>query len=400
MKIPFELIEEIRKGNCALFIGAGVSIQAGLPTWYEVVKRLSKELGIKNDHDFLEITQYYQNEFGRNKLVNTINNLISLRAKPSKNHLSIAELPFKVIFTTNYDALIEQALSSKGKNYSVIVSDEGAAYWSEDKVQVLKIHGSITEPSSLVITTDDYFDFFRKHPLITNILKLHITTKTILFMGYSLRDPDFLQIFDQVQHELGIHRRPFYCVMHKTDRLVVEDWKRKGVHIIESDLELFLNKLLEQIKEPEISAPKDILERFEKQYPIDEKLCFVLMPFKEELDAIYHEIIKPVVIKNDLKCIRADEVYYVGSIMDDIWEQIQKSTIIIAELTGRNPNVFYELGLAHAVKKRSVLITQSIEDVPFDLRHHRCIVYSDTIKGASKLKEQIDQTLQTLLSKS
>lgn len=64
MKIPFELVEEIKKGNCALFIGAGFSIQAGLPTWYELVKRLSKELDIKNDHDFLQMTQYYQNEFG------------------------------------------------------------------------------------------------------------------------------------------------------------------------------------------------------------------------------------------------------------------------------------------------------------------------------------------------
>jgi hypothetical protein len=400
MNIPPELIEEIKKGNCAIFIGAGLSMYAGLPSWQQLVDKLSHELKIQGQNDFLQIAQYYENEYGRNQLVTIVRDLLNAHAQPTKAHQSIAKLPFKVIFTTNYDSLIENALDANKIMYSVISSDKGAAYWSEDKVQVLKLHGSIDDPSSLILTSDDYLDFYRRHPLIANILKLHITTKTILFMGYSLRDLDFRQILDEVQHEIGKHRRTFYCVIPTADRFMKEYWKRKGVMIIEADPETFLDELSQNIKKPETSIPSDLVDRFDKKYSEDEDLCFVLMPFREELDDIYREIIKPAVVNNGMKCIRADEIYNVGPIMDDVWEQIQKASIIVAELTGRNPNVFYELGIAHAIKKKAILLTQSIEDIPFDLRHQRCIVYSNTYKGAITLKEQLDLTFQNLRNKN
>jgi len=72
-----------------------------------------------------------------------------------------------------------------------------------------------------------------------------------------------------------------------------------------------------------------------------------------------------------------------------IWEQVLRADLIIADLTGRNPNVFYELGYAHALHKNSILITQSIEDVPFDLRHRQMIRYAATPKGYQALKESL-----------
>jgi hypothetical protein len=76
-----------------------------------------------------------------------------------------------------------------------------------------------------------------------------------------------------------------------------------------------------------------------------------------------------------------------------------KTSFLIADLTGRNANVFYELGLAHALKKDVILITQKIEDVPFDLRHYRCIVYDNTIRGASKLESGLRGTLEDIIKK-
>lgn len=83
--------------------------------------------------------------------------------------------------------------------------------------------------------------------------------------------------------------------------------------------------------------------------------------------------------------------------MFDIWDGIKKAKILIAELTGRNPNVMYELGLAHAIEKPVILLTQDINDVPFDLRSLRCIVYNTKEpEWANKLREEITKYITAL----
>ncbi len=132
---------------------------------------------------------------------------------------------------------------------------------------------------------------------------------------------------------------------------------------------------------------------------IDETLCFVLMPFDEKFISIYDSIIKKIVDSSKIRCTRADEIFGTQPIIDDVLEHIQKAKFLIADLTGRNPNVFYELGLAHAVGKEVILITQDLKDVPFDLKHYRCIVYEDSVAGAEKLKEGLMNTLKNIISK-
>ncbi len=127
--------------------------------------------------------------------------------------------------------------------------------------------------------------------------------------------------------------------------------------------------------------------------PVRTNTCFVLMPFREEYDEIYQDILKPLFEEMGYHCLRADEIYGSRSIVQDIWEHIQTSGLIVADMTGRNPNVFYELGLSHATGKNVILITQSIEDVPFDLRHLRCIVYKHTLRGLVELREALRKTV-------
>ncbi len=73
--------------------------------------------------------------------------------------------------------------------------------------------------------------------------------------------------------------------------------------------------------------------------------------------------------------IRADELFTTGSVVEQIWEQIEKAKLLLADLSGKNPNVFYELGLAHAAKKPVIFAASQVDDVPFDLRHLRVIIY-------------------------
>jgi hypothetical protein len=137
------------------------------------------------------------------------------------------------------------------------------------------------------------------------------------------------------------------------------------------------------------NTPEKQIEFKQSPVKVNEKLCFIIMPFTDKLNPIYESIIKPVIKDLKLEYLRADEIFTSKPIVEDIWDNVKKARFLIADLTDRNPNVFYELGLAHALNKEVILLTQDINDVPFDLRHFRIIVYQDSISGADKLKSTL-----------
>jgi len=103
--------------------------------------------------------------------------------------------------------------------------------------------------------------------------------------------------------------------------------------------------------------------------------CFVVMPFHPLYEAEYEGVIKPAVEEAGLTCVRGDEIYTRQAIVQDIWHSVRKARLVVAELSGRNPNVMYEIGLAHAIGKPIILLTRNEEDVPFDLRALRYVYY-------------------------
>ncbi len=126
-------------------------------------------------------------------------------------------------------------------------------------------------------------------------------------------------------------------------------------------------------------------------------MCFVLMPFTEPFNIIYKEVIFPSIIGSGLEALRADEIFSPGSIMEQIRSAIQQSRVCIADLTGRNPNVLYELGIAQTLGKPIILMTQDIEDIPFDLKQMRVIPYAKTPKGLQDTQHRLKLSLQTVL---
>lgn len=127
--------------------------------------------------------------------------------------------------------------------------------------------------------------------------------------------------------------------------------------------------------------------------------CFVMMPFVEPHDKYYSSIYEPAIKKAGLKPIRADhEIFGSGKIMDQVWSGIKAAKVLVAELTTKNPNVFYELGLAHALTKPVVLVSSNEEDVPFDLHHIRVIYYdvNDPFWGQKLLDKVAENVLSAL----
>lgn len=104
--------------------------------------------------------------------------------------------------------------------------------------------------------------------------------------------------------------------------------------------------------------------------------CFVMMPFADPVGGYYKLIYEPAIKKAGLTPIRADtDIFGTGKIIDQIWAGLNRAKVLVAELSGRNPNVLYELGLAHALHKPVVLVSSNEPDVPFDIRHVRVIYY-------------------------
>lgn len=128
----------------------------------------------------------------------------------------------------------------------------------------------------------------------------------------------------------------------------------------------------------------------------DPGLCFVLMPFATKFDAVW-DTIRNTVGSDPFNLLvrRADDIDSPGYIMTDVWENIARARLLIADLTGQNPNVFYELGISHSFKNKDqvILISKDPDSVPFDLRQLRTIIYNDDF---AKLRSAISDTITEL----
>lgn len=126
-------------------------------------------------------------------------------------------------------------------------------------------------------------------------------------------------------------------------------------------------------------------------------MCFVLMPFKDELTPIYDDHIQKVLKDVNIETLRADRIFSNKPIMEDILISLRNARIVIADLTFNNPNVFYETGICMAMGKEIILITQD-GAVPFDLQHIRHIRYEYTPRGMQRFEEYLKRTIQNILN--
>ncbi len=146
----------------------------------------------------------------------------------------------------------------------------------------------------------------------------------------------------------------------------------------------------------------DAFTTHRREVAIDRKLCFVMMPFKPErvFNPVYRAIRRAVRGKK-LKCVRSDNVFDTRAVVIDIWERTRKAVACIADTSPpNNPNVFYEIGLAHALPTRVILISRRLkpdEKYPFDINYARCIFYDQTVSGYRDLERDISRTLRTIL---
>lgn len=179
-----------------------------------------------------------------------------------------------------------------------------------------------------------------------------------------------------------------------------------------------LQRIINRRPSLDIEQPEDKVTKLPKGASVDVQACpfydkmrnyrgrarsvFVLMPFGEPWsDRIWNEHIRLYLkVAPDGKKIivrRADDMYGQG-IMEDVYEGIVTATLVLAECTGRNANVLYELGMAHSLGKRTVLLSQKAADIPFDLQRFRFCIYEDNSPGYPRLRQFLEETVREVFT--
>lgn len=196
------------------------------------------------------------------------------------------------------------------------------------------------------------------------------------------------------------------CIAGKTEFYKLEDEHTLKVVVLGSNIKLYVDKVLLcetflNIKEGPFMirmVSEGKLSIYDIKVHIVKPKVFVIMQFSKEYNELYEDVIIPIVEQRGFECIRADEFYTSTPILKDIIDSIKQSSIIIAEITPDNPNVFYEIGYSHAIDKPTILLCDRKRDkLPFDLSSFRTLFYENTIAGKKKIEENLKKYLDNLI---
>lgn len=234
-----KIIKRAAENNkLVVFVGAGVSANSGLPSWNDIVNDIKEKIGYSNNkkEDNTIIAQYFYNARGKKEYYDFLNSKLNISVSPNEINDKILDLNPYHIITTNYDDLIEKQAEIKGMFYDVVAKDADLPYTPNDKM-IIKMHGDFTN-RNIVFKEDDYLSYSTNFKLIENFVKSLFATHTILFLGYSLADPDIKYIFKFVKDILSndLPKPYFLKIEDETDEKIdfneYQYYKNMGINIL------------------------------------------------------------------------------------------------------------------------------------------------------------------------
>jgi len=195
MAIPGSVIDATRDGSLVLLVGSGLSIAAGMASWDEVATVLREHASVGRDDfegvfDTLETPDAVRRSIPQATYERILREAYGDQYAPTEQHRIIAQLPFRTILTTNFDSLLERANSGQGASSITIAEDSDVPRWQESAGrQVVKFHGTIERPSTLVFGERSYAELYQSNGLMMSLLRTLFATRPILFVGFGFRDP-------------------------------------------------------------------------------------------------------------------------------------------------------------------------------------------------------------------
>jgi antitoxin component HigA of HigAB toxin-antitoxin module len=259
MMIPQNLIDSITNQNAVFFCGAGISRgmegEQGFPGGQELARDMAEKLlGRTVGDESLDLKQIAQEVIwadngSRHRLNRYLQDIFTkLTVKPLRAHEYLAYLECNVI-TTNYDNLIERAFSEAEKRCGTIVREDDLTRMQD--VNVVKIHGCVTHLDTVVITEEDYYRWLITDSEIKTLIRLWFLQRPIVFIGFSLSDPNLRQLYYGLRLRFGEALQVAYAVFkERLDNYDMRFIEEQRIKIIELDATAFLEKLVEQVVLP------------------------------------------------------------------------------------------------------------------------------------------------------
>lgn len=387
---PKPFLQDLVSNRCLPIIGAGFSKNADIPKnkkmldWDELGKAIAEDIQDYKYTNAIDAISAFCHEYSRTNLVEKLSDLLLLSStKPGKTHKAFCELQFDIICTTNLEFLLEQGYGLIPKYCRPIIDEDQLSISnSNDGITILKLHGDLHHPNRLVVTEEDYDRFLNKNPLFATYLANLLITRTPLFIGYSLDDTDFRQIWQVIKDRLGNLRRQAYvlkvdCSPHEKAR-----FERRGVKVINingnpSEYPKILEEVFIELKDywndevlklPTVSEEATLAEL---ALPDDtnNRLCFFSIPIK--LLPFYKKYIFPIAARNGLVPISADDVISIG----DNWiakvsALINKAEFVVLDVATQN--TMFELGIVLNQSKhtnRLLIICSDNSPIPIDIQN-------------------------------
>ncbi|WJI46955.1 SIR2 family protein [Mesorhizobium sp. C120A] len=364
---PKPLLDDLVSGRWLPVIGAGMSLNAVLPPpekmplWSDLSKYLADELQDYSPTGVLDAISAYEHEFGRTRLIERLSELLHLdKVQPGAAHKEFCSLPFDIVCTTNFDFLLEKQYDRERQDnrsvHPVVDEDQLSINIGAAGILLLKLHGDIRHPKRLVVTESDYDGFLTNYPLIATYLANQLITKTAVFIGYSLDDPDFRQIWHVVASRLGKTRRMAYAIVVNARPGDIARFERRGVKVINLPgtrdrygqvLAETFAELREYRREHAGPTLKPTEEKPLEQLLLPRDAMTRLCLFATPLDVLpfYKQYIFPLAEAAGFVPVTAADVVNLGeSISAKIDTLIDRAAVMVVDATTRNTEA--ELGLA------------------------------------------------------
>ena len=218
--------DAIINGEASIFLGTGISMNSNLPSWITLLEPCFTELNIPKSANIslYKIAQYYANlDNSDSRLRKLVNDQINQYYKSNDVLKNLLSINFKSIWTTNYDRLIENELSSNNIAFNSIINESNLTQIStHDKINVYKINGDFSEPNTMVLTQSDYENYELTHSLFLTFLKKELVSNSFLFLGYSFEDQVVLNCLSSTKRLLEGAGNLHYALLFIDDNVTAE----------------------------------------------------------------------------------------------------------------------------------------------------------------------------------
>lgn len=412
---PNTFLEDIVRNRCVPFIGAGFSKNADLPhdknmpDWKELAKSIEEDLPGSYDHyNPIDILSAFQYEYDRTKLIEKLSEFLHIDGvEPSETHKAFCRLNFEHVVTSNFDFLLEKGYEIVHKNCRPLLGEgQLSINRRSGSVDLVKFHGDLNHPESLVLVEEDYDLYLSHFPLLATYLTNILISNTAWFIGYSLEDPDFRQIWQLIGDRLGSLKRTAYTVLVNAPKHVVDRFERRNVKVINipgsnKDYPIILNDIFSELydywtqKLPEYSTITDEESRRELSLASNSlsRLCF----FDVSIDylSFYRSYIFPIAEAYGLTPVFLDDILTPGdNISAKISSLFNRSSVIVLDLSMQNLSRQIGLLADENLQNKNILIVSDVElsDLPIDARYVRFYKRREEIfKDSANIAELFDE---------